>query len=97
MEEDIVNYVARCLECHQVKAEHRHLAEVLQPHAIPELKWKVISMDFIVGLSLTARRYDSIFVVVDTLTKSAHFIPVRTTYQVPDDPDYFRHEMRAEI
>jgi hypothetical protein len=41
-------------------------------------------MDFIVGLPLTARRHDSIFVVVDTLTKSAHFIPVRTTYQAPD-------------
>jgi transposase InsO family protein len=41
-------------------------------------------MDFIVGLSLTARRHDSIFIVVDTLTKSAHFIPVRTMYQAPD-------------
>jgi transposase InsO family protein len=41
-------------------------------------------MDFIVGLPLTTRRHNSIFVVVDTLTKSAHFIPVRTTYQAPD-------------
>ena len=41
-------------------------------------------MDFIVGLPLMARRHDSIFVVVDTLTKSAHFIPVRMTYQAPD-------------
>ena len=60
--------------------EHRHPTGLLQPHAIPESKWEVISMDFIVGLRLTARRHDSIFVVVDTLTKSAHFIPVRTTY-----------------
>ena len=41
-------------------------------------------MDFIIGLPLTARRHDSIFVVVDTLTNSAHFIPVRTTYQASD-------------
>jgi hypothetical protein len=74
MKADIVNFVARCLECQQVKAEHRHPAGLLQPHAIPESKWEVISMDFIVGLPLMARRHDSIFVVVDTLTKSAHFI-----------------------
>ena len=50
-------------------------------------------MDFIVGLPLTARRHDSIFVVVDTLTKSAHFILVRTTYQAPDIAIIFICEM----
>jgi transposase InsO family protein len=85
--------VARCLECQQVKAEHRHPTGLLQPHAIPESKWEVISMDFIVGLPLTARRHDSIFVVVDTLTKSAHFIPVRTTYQAPDIARVFISEI----
>jgi hypothetical protein len=84
MKADIVNFVARCPKCQQVKAEHRHRAGLLQPHDIPKSKWEAISMDFIVGLPLTARRHDSIFVVVDTLTKSAHFIPVRTTYQAPD-------------
>jgi hypothetical protein len=93
MKADIVNYVARCLECQQVKAEHRHPTGLLQPHAIPESKWEVISMDFIVGLPLTARRHDSIFVVVDTLTKSAHFIPVRTTYQAPDIARVFISEI----
>jgi hypothetical protein len=80
----IVNYVARCLECQQVKAKHRNLAGLLQPHAITESKWEVILMDFIIGLSLTVRRHESIFVVVDTLMKSAHFIPMRTMYQAPD-------------
>jgi hypothetical protein len=80
---DIVNYMVRCLECQQVKVEHRHLIGLLQPHAILKSKWEVISMDFIVGLLLTTRRHDSIFVVVDTLTKSAHFIPVCMTYQAP--------------
>jgi hypothetical protein len=73
MKVDIVNFVARCLECQQVKAEHRHPTGLLQPHAISESKWEVISMDLIVGLPLMARRDDSMFVVVDTLTKSAHF------------------------
>jgi hypothetical protein len=62
MKADIVNYVARCLECQQVKAKHRHPVGLLQPHVIPESKWEVISMDFIVGLPLTTRRHDSIFV-----------------------------------
>jgi hypothetical protein len=51
----IVIYVARCLECQQVKAEHRDLAGLLQTHLILKSKWEVISMDFIVGLSLTTR------------------------------------------
>jgi hypothetical protein len=81
---DIVNYVAICLECQKVKAKHRHPGGLLQPHAILESKWEVISMDFIVGLPLTTRRHDLIFVVVETLTKSTKFIPMHTTYQAPN-------------
>ena len=55
----------------------------MQSHEIPKSKWEVISMDFIVGLPMTSRRHDSIFLVIDTLTKSAHFIPVKTTYKAP--------------
>ena len=66
-----------------MKVEHKHPTGLLQTHLILELKWEVISMDFIVGLSLKERRQDSIFVVVDTLTKSVHFIAVCTTYQAP--------------
>jgi hypothetical protein len=73
--------VVICLECHQVKVEHRNLAGLLQTRVIPESKWEVISMDFIVGFPLKARRHDSIFVVIDTLTKNVHFILVRATYQ----------------
>jgi hypothetical protein len=50
-------------------------------------------MDFIVGFPLTTRRHDSIFMVVDTLTKSAHFIPVRMTYQAPDIARVFVNEI----
>jgi hypothetical protein len=63
-----------------VKAKHRHPAGLLQPHAIPESKWEVISMDFIVGLPLTTRRHYLIFVVVDTLMESDNFIDVHMTY-----------------
>jgi hypothetical protein len=58
MKEDIVSYVERCIECKQVKDEHRHPARLLQPHSIPETKWEVISMDFIVGFSLMERIHD---------------------------------------
>jgi transposase InsO family protein len=54
----------------------------MQPLSIPAWKWYDISMDFIVGLLLTPRKHDSIWVIVDRLTKTAHFIPVRTTYSV---------------
>jgi hypothetical protein len=57
---------------------------LLQPHVIPESKWEVISMDFIVGFPRMARRHDSIFLVVDTLTKSEHFILVYMTHQTSD-------------
>jgi hypothetical protein len=80
MQEDIVNYVAKCLECQQVKAKHKHPIGLLQPHAIPESKWEVISMDFIAGLPLMERRHDLIFIVFDTLMKSVHFISVRMMY-----------------
>jgi hypothetical protein len=84
MKADIVNYVAICIECQQVKAEHRHVAGLIHPHIISESKWEVISMDFIVGLSSMARRHDLIFMVADTLMKSEHFIPMCMMYQAPD-------------
>jgi hypothetical protein len=78
---DLVSYMVISVECQQVKVEHRHPTGFLQPHAIPESKWEVILMDFIVGFPLMARRHDSIFVVDDTLTKNAHFILVCTMCQ----------------
>jgi hypothetical protein len=75
-----VEYVALCDTCQRVKAEHQRPAGLLQPIKIPEWKWEEIGMDFIVGLSRTQAGYDSIWVIVDRLTKVAHFIPVKTTY-----------------
>jgi hypothetical protein len=65
-----------------MKASHLKSAGVLQPLSIPKWKWNDISMYFIVGLPLTGRKKYSIWVIVDILTKTAHFIAVHTTYSV---------------
>jgi hypothetical protein len=80
MKREIVEYVAVCDNCQRIKAEHQRPAGLLQPLQIPQWKWEEIGMDFIVGLPRTRAGYDSIWVVVDRLTKATHFIPVKTTY-----------------
>jgi hypothetical protein len=82
MKVDIAKYVAGCDTCHRMKASHLISAGVLQPLSIPMWKWDDISMDFIVGSPLTARKKDSILVIVHRLTKTTHFIAVHTTYSV---------------
>ena len=77
MKKEIAAFVARCDNCCWVKAIHLKLAGLLQPLSIPSWKWDDISMDFIVGLPTTEKGHDSIWVIVDSLTKSAHFIPVK--------------------
>jgi hypothetical protein len=80
MKRDIAEYVSLCDTCQRVKAEHQRPTGLLQPLKIPEWKWDEIRMVFIVGLSRTQARYDSIWVIVDRLTRVAHFIPVKTSY-----------------
>jgi hypothetical protein len=80
MKREIAEHVAICDSCQRIKAEHQRPAGLLQPLQIPQWKWDEIGMDFIVGLPRTRASYDSIWVVVDRLTKSAHFIPVKTNY-----------------
>lgn len=93
MRKDIANYLTKCLECQQVKVEHRHPAGLMQPIPIPEWKWEVISLDFITGLPKSKRGNDSIMVVVDRLSKSAHFIPVQSTYKTVQIVDLFMREI----
>ena len=83
LKKDVAEYVAICDTCQRVKAEHQRPAGLLQPMKIPEWKWEEVGMDFIVGLPRTQRGYDSIWVIVDRLTKVAHFLPVKTTYRGP--------------
>nr|ABA97826.1 retrotransposon protein, putative, Ty3-gypsy subclass [Oryza sativa Japonica Group] len=80
MRREIAEFVALCDVCQRVKAEHQRPAGLLQPLQIPEWKWEEIGIDFITGLPRTSSGHDSIWVVVDRLTKVAHFIPVHTTY-----------------
>jgi IS30 family transposase len=80
MKKDVATHVALCDVCQRVKAEHQRPAGLLQPLQVPKWKWEEIGMDFIVGLPRTRDGYDSIWVIVDRLTKVAHFIPVKTTY-----------------
>ncbi|XP_061345235.1 uncharacterized protein LOC133291071 [Gastrolobium bilobum] len=80
MKKDIAQFVNKCLICQKVKIEHQKPSGLLQPLDIPEWKWMSISMDFVVGLPRSQAGFDSIWVVVDRLTKSAHFIPVKTTF-----------------
>jgi len=80
MKREIAKYVSECDIYRRVKASHLRPAGTLQPLSIPEWKWEDISMDFIVGLPRTQKGYDSIWVIVDRLTKAAHFLPVKTTY-----------------
>jgi hypothetical protein len=80
---DVAEYIALCDTCQRVKVEHQRLAGLLQPLQVPERKYEEIAIDFIVGLSRTQLGYDSIWVIVNRLTKAAHFIPIKTTYTRP--------------
>jgi transposase InsO family protein len=82
MKIEIARYVARCDTCRRVKAGHMKTAGPLQSLPIPTWKWEDISMYFIMGLPRTAKGFYSIWVIIDRLTKIAHFLPVKTSYPV---------------
>jgi hypothetical protein len=82
MKRETARYVSECDTCRKVKVDYMKPGGLLQPLSILEWKWDDISMDFIVGLPMTACKFDSIWVIVDRLSKSAHFIPVHTNYNV---------------
>jgi hypothetical protein len=82
MKREIAKYVSKCDVCRRVKADHLRPTGNLQPLSIPLWKWEDIGIYFIEGLPCPSRGYNSIRVIVDRLTKSAHFIPISTTYRV---------------
>jgi hypothetical protein len=93
MKKNMAKYLAQCIECQQVKAEHRHPAGLFHPLPIPEWKWETISMDFITGLPTSTKQNDAIMVVVDKLSKYSHFIPVKSTCKAIDITQIFMKEV----
>ncbi|GKA80151.1 reverse transcriptase domain-containing protein [Tanacetum coccineum] len=75
----IAKYVSKCLTCSRVKAECQNPSGLLIKPEIPKRKWERITMDFVTKLPKTLNGHDTIWVIVDRLTKSAHFIPTRET------------------
>ena len=79
---DIAEYVSRCLTCAKVKVEHQKFAGLFIQPTIPEWKWENITMEFITKLPRTPSDCDSIWVIVDRMTKSAHLLPIREDYKM---------------
>jgi hypothetical protein len=93
MKREIAKYVSECDTCQRVKTSHLKVAGTLQPLPIPSWKWEEICMDFIVGLPNTSWHHDSIWVVVDRLTKTAHFLPVHTTHRAEKYAEIYIHQI----
>jgi hypothetical protein len=81
------------MEFHKVKEEHKNPIGLLQPLPILEKKWEVITKDFITGLPRTNKQHDSIMVVVEKLTKDAHFVPVKTTHTTTNIAEFYMREI----
>ena len=84
MKRNVGDFVRRCLTCQQVKAEHHKPVGLLQPLEIAEWKWEHITIDFVTHLPRTPPRHDSVWVIVDRLTKLAHFLVVRMTFTLEE-------------
>ncbi|PWA92258.1 reverse transcriptase domain-containing protein [Artemisia annua] len=82
MKAKIADYVRKCLTCAKVKAEHQKPSGLLEQPEIPEWKWERITMDFVTKLPKTSVRFDAIWVIVDRLTNSAHFLPIKENYSM---------------
>ena len=80
----IKQYIQSCDVCQRNKGSNQTPAGLLQPLDTPAQKWEQVTMDFIVQLPLTKQGFDAIFVVVDRLSKRAHFIPTHTTVTAPE-------------
>ncbi|GJW44573.1 putative nucleotidyltransferase, ribonuclease H [Tanacetum coccineum] len=79
MKANIATYVSKCLTCAKVKVEHQRPSGLLVQPDIPQWKWDNITMDFVTKLPKSSQGYDTIWVIVDRLTKSAIFVPMRET------------------
>ncbi|GJX48848.1 putative reverse transcriptase domain-containing protein [Tanacetum coccineum] len=103
MKKDVAVYVSKSLTCLKVNAEHQRPYGLLQKPEIPEWKREGIAMDFVTKLSRTSSGHDTIWVIVDRLTKSAHFLPMRENYKMDRlarlylNEIVFRHDVPTSI
>ena len=93
MKTEVAEYVSKCFICQQVKAERQKPSGLLQPLPIPEWKLERIIMDFVFKLPPTVQRHDGIWVVVDRLTKSAHFLPIREKFSPRKQAELFMNHI----
>nr|GEV95396.1 putative reverse transcriptase domain-containing protein [Tanacetum cinerariifolium] len=93
--EDIAKYVSKCLTCSKVKAEHQKPSGLLQQPEILEWKWETITMDLVIRLPRSSSGYDAIWVIVDRLTKSAHFLPIHEDFKIEKLARIYINEIRA--
>ena len=93
MKRNIAEFVAKCSTCQQVKIEHQRPSGVMQEFSIPTWKWEEVNMDFVIGFPLSPRHHYSIWVVVDRLTKSAHFLLVHSSYTAEDYAKLYIQEL----
>ncbi|KAL0533465.1 hypothetical protein IC582_030305 [Cucumis melo] len=96
MKREVAEFVSKCLVCQQVKAPRQKPAGLLQPLSVPEWKWENVSMDFITRLPRTLRGFIVIWVVVDRLTKSAHFVSGKSTYTASEWAQLYMSEIVLE-
>nr|GFC92261.1 putative reverse transcriptase domain-containing protein [Tanacetum cinerariifolium] len=95
MKKDIAEYVSWCLTCSKIKAEHKKPSGLLQQQEIPEWKWEKMTMDLVTKFLRSSDGYDAIWVIVDRLTKSAHFLPIREDYKMEKLARIFINEIVA--
>ena len=93
MKNDALEFTKQCLICQKTEAKRIKLPGLLHPLNIPSMKWECISMDFVARLPTVSGGYDSIFVVIDKLTKVAHLLPIKKTFSVIDIAKVFIKEI----
>ena len=84
MKRHVEDFVRQCPTCQQVKAEHQKPVGLLKPLKVAEWKWEHVTMDFVTHFPRTPRRHDVVWVIVDQLTKSTHFLVVRMTFTLEE-------------
>ena len=93
MKRDIDDFVSKYPNCQQVKVEHQKPGGMTQEIDIPTWKWDVINIYFITGSPRTSRQHASIWVIVDRMTKSSHFLAVKTKYSAEDYAKLYLNEI----